>query len=71
MSAFPLLRRGFDLHEMFLELLETLREFHCGWVRLNLGGSFGVLDSTRADVAYADWHGVPLDRALLDLLRRF
>jgi endoglucanase len=28
-----------------------------------------VLDSGRADVAYADWHGCQLDRALLDLLR--
>ncbi len=62
-------------HAVFLrwleDLLETLREFNCGWALWNFRGSFGVLDSTRADVAYADWHGVPLDRALLDLLRRF
>lgn len=62
-------------HAVFLrwleDLLETLREFGAGWALWNFRGSFGVLDSTRADVAYADWHGVPLDRALLDLLRRF
>ncbi len=29
-----------------------------------------VLDSGRADVAYEDWHGHKLDRALLEILRR-
>jgi endoglucanase len=51
--------------------LAILREFGAGWALWNFRGSFGVLDSTRADVAYEDWHGVPLDRALLNLLQRF
>jgi len=29
------------------------------------------LDSERADVAYADWHGHQLDRALLALLQHY
>ena len=32
-------------------------------------GSFGVLDSDREDVAYEDWRGHKLDRAMLDLLQ--
>lgn len=31
---------------------------------------FGILDSDRADVAYADWHGHKLDRQMLELLQR-
>lgn len=50
--------------------LAVLREFDCGWALWNLRGSFGVLDSTRADVAYEDWHGCPLDRQLLTLLQQ-
>jgi endoglucanase len=51
--------------------LEILRELEFGWALWNFRGSFGVLDSTRADVAYEDFHGVPLDRVLLRLLQRF
>ncbi len=62
-------------HLVFLgwleDQLDVLREFGCGWALWNFRGSFGLLDSTRADVAYEDWHGVPLDRALLTLLQRF
>lgn len=36
-----------------------------------LGASkLGILDSERSDVAYEDWHGHKLDRAMLELLRR-
>jgi endoglucanase len=35
----------------------------------NLRGSFGVLDSQREDVAYEDFRGRKLDRAMLELLR--
>lgn len=37
----------------------------------NFRGQFGILDSGRADVAYADWHGHKLDRKLLDLIQRY
>jgi hypothetical protein len=35
----------------------------------NFRGSFGVLDSGRADVQYEDWRGHKLDRAMLRLLQ--
>jgi endoglucanase len=40
-----------------------------GWALWNLRGSFGVLDSGRADVAYADFRGHKLDHAMLKLLQ--
>jgi len=40
-----------------------------GWAMWNLRGSFGILDSGRADVTYEDFHGHHLDRAMLELIR--
>ena len=37
----------------------------------NFRGSFGVLDSGRADVAYEDFHGHKLDRKMLDVLLKY
>ncbi len=51
------------------DLLEILRERGIGWALWNLRGPFGILDSGRDDVNYDDHHGVPLDRALLELLQ--
>ena len=42
-----------------------------GWALWNFRGSFGVLDSERADVTYEDLEGHKLDRKLLDLLQRY
>jgi endoglucanase len=39
----------------------------CGIFR----GSFGILDSDRADVQYEDFNGRKLDRKLLQLLQEF
>ena len=50
--------------------LELWESSGLGWALWNLRGVFGVLDSGRADVAYADYRGHALDRAMLDLLRR-
>jgi endoglucanase len=50
--------------------LELWKEAGWGWALWNLRGSFGVLDSERADVTYEDFHGHKLDRKMLDLLRR-
>lgn len=62
-------------HEVFLrwfeEVLQILKAAHIGWALWNFRGPFGVLDSGRADVAYEDWHGHALDRALLNLLMRY
>ena len=40
-----------------------------GWALWNFRGSFGILDSGRADVAYEDWHGHKLDRNMLTALQ--
>ncbi len=51
--------------------LELWKSENLGWALWNLRGAFGVLDSGRADIRYEDWRGHALDRAMLDLLRRF
>jgi len=48
---------------------ELVKEAGWGWALWNLRGSFGVLDSGRADVTYEDFNGHKLDRAMLDLLK--
>jgi len=53
------------------DVLDILSGSGIGFALWNFRGSFGVLDSGRSDVAYEDWHGHHLDRALLDLLRRY
>jgi endoglucanase len=50
--------------------LELWREAGWGWALWNLRGSFGVLDSGRTDVAYEDFRGQQLDRAMLKLLQQ-
>lgn len=52
------------------DLLQMFKQMNVGFALWNFRGSFGVLDSARSDVAYADWHGIPLDRELLALLQR-
>jgi len=51
------------------DLLELWKEAGWGWALWNFRGSFGVLDSNRKDVAYADFQGHKLDREMLDLIR--
>jgi len=62
-------------HDVFLawfrDVLEILTSHGIGYALWNLRGSFGILDSGRADVQYEDWHGHKLDRKLLDLLQEF
>ncbi|MBP5232890.1 MAG: cellulase family glycosylhydrolase [Planctomycetes bacterium] len=52
------------------DFFDLWKERDIGWALWNLRGPFGVLDSGRADVAYEDFHGHKLDRALLALLER-
>lgn len=47
------------------------RERGLGWALWNFRGSFGILDSGRADVAYEPFRGHLLDRKMLDLLSRY
>lgn len=51
------------------DFLELWREAGWGWALWNFRGSFGILDSGRADVKYEDFRGRRLDRAMLNLLR--
>jgi endoglucanase len=53
------------------DCLENWKEAGWGWALWNFRGSFGVLDSGRADVQYEDFHGHKLDRTMLDLLRKY
>jgi endoglucanase len=51
------------------DYLSLWKEAGWGWALWNLRGSFGVMDSERADVAYEDYGGHKLDRRMLELLR--
>ena len=51
------------------DCLALWKEAGWGWALWNLRGSFGVLDSSRADVAYEDFRGHKLDRKMLEILR--
>ncbi len=53
------------------DCLSVWKEMGWGWALWNFRGSFGILDSERADVAYEDWRGHKLDRAMLELLQEF
>lgn len=55
----------------FRDVLEILTTHGMGYALWNFRGPFGVLDSGRADVPYAAWHGHQLDRPLLTLLQEF
>jgi endoglucanase len=65
----------FTPHEAFLawfeDVLDILTGHGIGYALWNLRGTFGVLDSGRADVDYEDWHGHALDRKLLALMQRY
>jgi endoglucanase len=51
------------------DCLDLWKEAGWGWSLWNLRGSFGVLDSQRADVTYEDFRGHKLDREMLKLLQ--
>jgi aryl-phospho-beta-D-glucosidase BglC (GH1 family) len=53
------------------DCLSNWQQAGFGWALWNLRGSFGVLDSGRADVQYGDFRGHLLDRKMLDLLQRY
>jgi endoglucanase len=55
----------------FRDVLDILKGHNIGFALWNFRGSFGILDSERADVAYEDFHGRKLDRKLLSLLQSF
>lgn len=50
------------------DCLENWKQAGFGWALWNLRGSFGILDSGRADVRYEDYQGHQLDRQMLEVL---
>ena len=62
-------------HPVFLawfgDILDILTTHGIGYALWNFRGDFGILDSRRADVEYADWYGHKLDSKLLDLLKKY
>jgi len=53
------------------DCLELWKEAGWGWALWNLRGGFGVLNSSRSDVDYEDFHGEKLDREMLKLLQSY
>lgn len=53
------------------DILSLWKEAGWGQAMWNLKGSFGVLNSERADVKYEDYKGHKLDRKMLELLKEF
>jgi len=53
------------------DMLSLWKSAGWGWALWCLRGSFGIVDSGRADVVYEDWRGHKLDRKMLELLREF
>lgn len=51
----------------FSDLLGLYKEFGWGYSLWNFKGSFGIVEHGRPGTVYEDWHGMKVDRALLDL----
>jgi aryl-phospho-beta-D-glucosidase BglC (GH1 family) len=51
--------------------LANFKKANWGWALWEFHGSFGIMDSNRADVTYEDYHGHKLDRQMLELLQRY
>jgi endoglucanase len=62
-------------HEIVLkwmrDCLKNWQRAGMGWALWTLRGSFGPLDSHRADVVYENYKGHKLDRKMLELLKQF
>ena len=62
-------------HDVTLRFMEdnlaNWKQAGWGWALWNFRGNFGVMDSGRADVAYEDFEGHKLDRAMLELLQKY
>lgn len=60
-------------HDVFLawfgDVLDILKQNNIGFALWEFIGSFGIIDSGRADVDYQDWHGHKLDAKLLKLMQ--
>jgi endoglucanase len=53
------------------DYLELWKEVGWGWALWNFRGGFGLINSSRKDVDYEDFHGEKLDREMLKLLQSY
>lgn len=53
------------------DCLQNFQTAGLGWALWNFRGSFGILDSGRADVEYENYRRHKLDRDMLELLQRY
>ena len=53
------------------DMLKMCNRHGWGWALWNLDGTFGILDTSRTDCEFEDFHGHKLDRKALDLLRKY
>ena len=62
-------------HDVFLawfeDTLALFTEHDIGWGLWNFRGDFGLINSRRTDIEYEQFHGVQLDRKLLNLLQKY
>jgi aryl-phospho-beta-D-glucosidase BglC (GH1 family) len=62
-------------HDIVLRWMEDnliiFKEHRLGWALWNFSGSFGVVNSGRADVKYENHNGYMLDRKMLELLQKY
>ncbi len=62
-------------HDVFLkwfdDVLDILDSNRIGFALWEFIGDFGILNSKRQDVTYANWHGYQLDKKLLKLLQKY
>lgn len=62
-------------HNVFLawfeDVIDILTDAGIGYALWNFRGDFGILDSRRTDIEYADWYGHKLDNKLLELLKKY
>jgi endoglucanase len=53
------------------DVLDILTSYQIGYALWNFRGAFGIMDSERADVAYEEYRGHKLDRAMLNVLQKY
>jgi aryl-phospho-beta-D-glucosidase BglC (GH1 family) len=62
-------------HDIFLawftDVIDILTSAGIGYALWNFRGDFGIMDSNRTDIQYADWYGHKLDSKLLALLKKY
>ena len=62
-------------HDVTLRWMEdcliNFKQADLGWALWNFRGSFGIMDSNRADVRYESYKGHKLDRKMLELLQKY